>query len=1370
MRITWVILNLSLHFIGIIQAGRRPQAVNYPIPAQVQSQPLIPPPEFRQFQSLSLRPPVAYVQNSTPQSGYREGPPTYKEGPNLDSYQIGKPPLCAWNASDTDEEKLLGPDEHYHTMRIRCCDSDLEANLKESIKLGINAEKLGDAAKFIQRRAQLEFRTTFEVIITERNFAIASYYHGCMTCKIMTDDYHVLIYQTPNRYDPFNLKFEEWFAALDAQEDLGSTKALGVRGYFPDKREDPMAGGAKSHLKPKSLLNDKVPDKVDDGETLTKKPKKRVHPRKKNSENRREKRQAEDTNLAPIIDAPEELEEVTEEPLPASTPVPVTPVTRRRTTTTHAPTSAVHIDSAIASETRLFDNNFAANSINIDRSHSPADANLQVPVVATEIEAKDERKGPDSEQEDNDNYRWNLKFPKESHCHKCCDRALTQTVRDAVTELSTSPWYGAGSEGVIAGRIQRMAQLRFERSYEVFVSRHDFAFATYHVGNAICHQFYKEFYILIYATPRQYDVDYQEAENYFFNFAERENLGSTEITLPEMKDFHTPLSIEAEGPRAGFPVNSHCDQDHRGSYCCNVQLFNSLLRAYQQIIRLPNFHQYNMRQFSRRLQWDAEELFQHSMEVFVSYDDFIFNVNYANDSICKFRVDKYYIFAYTTNSNITYPLHWPVEVDLGEAKPMNCPPDLEKLDGVICCDRNMQYDMFKTIDVEKQKEGFNRHQTQFIATAILRKIQRRFNTTFESILTPADFIWQTGRFSDRTCKIDAGMYNVLAYQSSYLAKEADKDKVRVKVKVKVKAKVKAKAKVKVKAKDKVKARDKARAKDRAAANQFAAAQFAQANSFAIANQFAAAVPPPPAVAPPIAPPGGGLGNTCFSSDTWLTTPNGKKRMDEIEVGDFILTANETHIYFTPILMWLHKEPEVNASFITIITEFGKALRLTDKHLMYMNECGDYYEEYIDFTPTKPVYADELRIGQCVIVIHKGRFRQQRIESIFITQRKGIYAPLTSNGRLIVNDMLASCHSNMKEVIIQYKFAEVFTRMRRAVSDFISESSLNELVPLPVGIELLLIPLSLFHVALSSYCGQSAIPFTFQVLRSGHPVLGCARPKCFGWNANGTRAADSVQFYRINEKEDGYLRRSDQVTKNPSKDPQYQPKTSICSERYTDSCRPDEWVGGLAPQEDPQSSPLKVRCCSYHMLEVSEDRGVATVKQGQLVVGGEYMEADKLLGFDYISNLQKSFYDNGTIYYSVTIKRMQCQDDESVFPEAELNLVQGGSKTTTTEPSSQDNAIVHYPIGRADESQQISKTAPRQVQPSINPSPTPAASNSIQSQPYSSTANTVVSQPTQINYPQPQTSNIQPLPSHNPIAQGVTTVQGYPQVCEDQSFF
>ena len=88
MRITWVILNLSLHFTGITQADHHPQVVNYAIPVQVQPQPLTSPSELQQSQNPSFRPLVAYVQNSAPQSGYRESPPTYKEGPNLDSYPI----------------------------------------------------------------------------------------------------------------------------------------------------------------------------------------------------------------------------------------------------------------------------------------------------------------------------------------------------------------------------------------------------------------------------------------------------------------------------------------------------------------------------------------------------------------------------------------------------------------------------------------------------------------------------------------------------------------------------------------------------------------------------------------------------------------------------------------------------------------------------------------------------------------------------------------------------------------------------------------------------------------------------------------------------------------------------------------------------------------------------------------------------------------------------------------------------------------------------------------------------------------------------------------------------------------------------------
>ncbi|CAJ0610569.1 unnamed protein product [Cylicocyclus nassatus] len=181
--------------------------------------------------------------------------------------------------------------------------------------------------------------------------------------------------------------------------------------------------------------------------------------------------------------------------------------------------------------------------------------------------------------------------------------------------------------------------------------------------------------------------------------------------------------------------------------------------------------------------------------------------------------------------------------------------------------------------------------------------------------------------------------------------------------------------------------------------------------------------------------------------------------------------------------------------------------------------------------------------------------------------------------------------------------------------------------------------------LASYCGQAAIPFTFQVLHSGQPVLGCARPKCFGWNADGTRAGDAAQFYRIDGKEDGYLRRSDQLIRTPFRDTQMIPQVAKCEEKFTSQgCARGQWLGGIAPRNLANGvQKLQVRCCSYAPLLESEDRGVAIVSNGQLVVGGEVLNGDELSGFDYISDITAETSEQGNTVYAVSIRRMQCRD-------------------------------------------------------------------------------------------------------------------------------
>ncbi|CAB3399504.1 unnamed protein product [Caenorhabditis bovis] len=189
---------------------------------------------------------------------------------------------------------------------------------------------------------------------------------------------------------------------------------------------------------------------------------------------------------------------------------------------------------------------------------------------------------------------------------------------------------------------------------------------------------------------------------------------------------------------------------------------------------------------------------------------------------------------------------------------------------------------------------------------------------------------------------------------------------------------------------------------------------------------------------------------CFSTDTWLTTPNGKKRMDQIAVGDMVLTANMTATFFTPITTWMHREPEERYQFYTIMTEYGKMLAVTAKHLVYRNLCDENYEEFVNYFPKNrnAVFADELKIGDCLILLYKGKYRQQRIMRISITERKGIFAPITSNGRIIVNDIIASTYSEVKHIKFQMKYFAVVSQIQEFLKIF-GESFYNK-VTIPVG--------------------------------------------------------------------------------------------------------------------------------------------------------------------------------------------------------------------------------------------------------------------------------------------------------------------------------
>ncbi|CAJ0583550.1 unnamed protein product, partial [Mesorhabditis spiculigera] len=182
-------------------------------------------------------------------------------------------------------------------------------------------------------------------------------------------------------------------------------------------------------------------------------------------------------------------------------------------------------------------------------------------------------------------------------------------------------------------------------------------------------------------------------------------------------------------------------------------------------------------------------------------------------------------------------------------------------------------------------------------------------------------------------------------------------------------------------------------------------------------------------------------------------------------------------------------------------------------------------------------------------------------------------------------------------------------------------------------------------AYASFCGDSAIPFSFEVLPDGQPVLGCARPTCFGWSPSGLPASQTGNFYRINKRPDGFMR-NDRATIPPFShlDARLQRSmTAECEATYqSNTCDPArQWVGGIAPLLNVSAFPTVLQCCNYEVLRASTDRGVAVVNPGQIVVGGEVMRAGKQYAFDYIADVVKSVNGDGTVSYDVSIRRMPC---------------------------------------------------------------------------------------------------------------------------------
>ena len=180
----------------------------------------------------------------------------------------------------------------------------------------------------------------------------------------------------------------------------------------------------------------------------------------------------------------------------------------------------------------------------------------------------------------------------------------------------------------------------------------------------------------------------------------------------------------------------------------------------------------------------------------------------------------------------------------------------------------------------------------------------------------------------------------------------------------------------------------------------------------------------------------------------MQTSNGANlRLEELRIGDRVLALDMTTGSFTysEVILFLDRNPEQRREFLQLRTASGRNLTVTPSHLMMVaSNTSDTYR-------IQAVFADRVRAGDRILVHNR---MEPQIDIVISTEailKKGVYAPLTTEGTIVVDGIVASCYAVVdSQWVAQWSYApfRIYANFMRLFSENVTTTSVSQR---PVGV-------------------------------------------------------------------------------------------------------------------------------------------------------------------------------------------------------------------------------------------------------------------------------------------------------------------------------
>jgi hypothetical protein len=149
---------------------------------------------------------------------------------------------------------------------------------------------------------------------------------------------------------------------------------------------------------------------------------------------------------------------------------------------------------------------------------------------------------------------------------------------------------------------------------------------------------------------------------------------------------------------------------------------------------------------------------------------------------------------------------------------------------------------------------------------------------------------------------------------------------------------------------------------------------------------------------------------CFPADASVETTTGLKLMSDLRVGDRVRAVDGAgKSIYDEIYFFGHAENSESNEYVNLkLSETGAAMQISHQH--FLPTCPQHGED-CNWDEHIHAYAQEVQPGDYVWVATSDKSKSQKVLATSTVVKKGLYNPYTLSGKIVVDGVVASAHSN-----------------------------------------------------------------------------------------------------------------------------------------------------------------------------------------------------------------------------------------------------------------------------------------------------------------------------------------------------------------------